>query len=152
MQSISGVLPGMAQPPVTAAGVNEAPKVQRPENEPQERLREPVMDEYVPEEKREPSGRYWLGRDEDGTPKIYFDAPERDEKPDGEAESCTCSTDKVDREIEQMKTKQAELERQLDTETDSTRISEVERKLAQIERALSQKDNDTYRRRHAVFS
>ncbi len=31
------------------------------------------MDEYVPEEPQEPSGRYWTGRDETGQPKIYFD-------------------------------------------------------------------------------
>ena len=34
----------------------------------------PVADEYVP---KEPSGRYWIGRGEDGRPKIYFDGPER---------------------------------------------------------------------------
>ena len=79
MQSISGINSGAAQPSVPVAGVDELKKVQRPEDETQSRYQKPVMDEYVPEEKPEPSGRYWLGKDEDGKPKIYFDAPERAE-------------------------------------------------------------------------
>ena len=41
----------------------------------------PVQDEYVPEgeKKRESYGRYWLGKDKDGSPKIYFDDPEADD-------------------------------------------------------------------------
>ena len=77
MQSISGINSGAAQPSVPIAGVDEPKKVQRPEDETQSRYQKPVMDEYVPEEKPEPSGRYWLGKDEDGKPKIYFDDPKR---------------------------------------------------------------------------
>ena len=36
----------------------------------------PVKDEYLPEEKREPCGRYWLGKGQDGNPKVFFDGPE----------------------------------------------------------------------------
>ena len=77
MQPISGAIPGAAQSPISAAGVKEPSKVLRPEDEAQGRPLKPVMDEYSPEEKQEPSGRYWLGKDEDGQPKIYFDDPER---------------------------------------------------------------------------
>ena len=75
MMPISGVNAGAIRPLTTAEKVLGAPKVQKSEEE-DRRLR-PVMDEYVPEEPREPSGRYWMGRDEDGQPKIYFDDPER---------------------------------------------------------------------------
>ena len=72
MQSISGINFGAVQPSVPLAGVEEPKKVQRPEDETQSRYQKPVMDEYVPEEKTEPSGRYWLGKDEDGKPKFYM--------------------------------------------------------------------------------
>ena len=70
MQSISGINSGAARPSVPIADVDEAKKVQRPEDETQLRHQKPVMDEYVPEEKPEPTGRYRLGKDEDGKPKI----------------------------------------------------------------------------------
>lgn len=49
---------------------------------PSESPLKPVKDEYVPEgeKKREPYGRYWLGKDENGGPKIYFDGPEAAEE------------------------------------------------------------------------
>ena len=179
MQPISGLAPGAAQSPAAVSGVKEAPKVQRPEGKEQSCPLKPVMDEYVPEKPQEPSGRYWLGKDADGQPKIYFDDPEQaadapekqDKLPDVDnpeqdkgvdgserkasgdrAESCTCNTDNVDREIEKLKKKQEELERQINSETDDTKVKELEKKLAQVESELSQKDNDTYRRQHATFS
>ena len=179
MQPISGLIPGAVQSPVTVAGVKEPPKIQRPEDEAPRRSLKRAMDEYVPEEKQEPTGRYWLGKDENGQPKIYFDDPEQavgqseksDEPPNADApgqskdtegsdkkdsgdkaESCTCSTDQVDREIEKLKKERAELERQINSETDDTKIKELEKKLSQIESELRQKDNDTYRRQHSTFS
>ena len=179
MQPISGLAFGAAQSPASVRGVKEIPKVQQPEGKEQNRSLRPMMDEYVPEEKQEPTGRYWLGKDENGQPKIYFDDPERaadnSEKPSelpeadaperdrsaedperkasgDKAESCTCNTDNVDREIEKLKKRQEELERQINSETDDTKIKELEKKLAQVESELSQKDNDTYRRQHATFS
>ena len=166
MQSISGINSGAAQPSVPIAGVDEPQKVQRPENETQSRYQKPVMDEYVPEEKPEPSGRYWLGKDEDGKPKIYFDAPDASDASDGDkgaegpeksgsdkdGQSCTCNTDKVDREIEKLKKQKQELEHQINRETDESKIEDLKAKLEQIERELSQKDNDTYRRQHAVYT
>ena len=67
-------------------------------------------------------------------------------------EQCTANTDQVDREIERLKKQKEALERQIDVQTDDVKIKELERKLDQVERELAQKDNDTYRRQHAVFS
>ena len=77
MMPISGVTSGAAQPLPGVDKVLGVPKVQKPEEETAGRPLKPVMDEYVPEEKQEPSGRYWMGKDEDGQPKIVFDDPER---------------------------------------------------------------------------
>ena len=77
MMPISDVNTGAVQPLATAEKVLGASKVQKTEEESQGRQPKPVMDEYVPEEPQEPSGRYWMGKDEDGQPKIYFDDPER---------------------------------------------------------------------------
>ena len=175
MMPISGVNTGAVQPLTTAEKVLGASKVQKPE-EAQSRRLKPVMDEYVPEEPQEPSGRYWMGRDEDGQPKIYFDDPERAanapkqpedtpeaEEPDpagqgakgpeGEKDKDEVwegNSDKVDREIEKLKKKQQELEQRRNTETDEAKIKDLERQLAQVERELKQKDNDTYRRQHTT--
>ena len=176
MMPISGVNTGAVQPLTTAEKVLGASKVQKPEEEAQGRQLKPVMDEYVPEEPQEPSGRYWMGRDEDGQPKIYFDDPERAanapkqpedtpeaEEPDpagqgakgpeGEKDKDEVwegNSDKVDREIEKLKKKQQELEQRRNTETDEAKIKDLERQLAQVERELKQKDNDTYRRQHTT--
>ena len=173
MQSISGINSGAAKPSVPIADVDEPKKVRRPEDETQSRHQKPVMDEYVPEEKPEPSGRYWLGKDEDGNPKIYFDDPERaEDAPDASdasdldrsaegpeksgsdknGQSCTCNTDKVNREIEKLKKQKQELEQQINRETDESKIEDLKAKLAQIEKELSQKDNDAYRRQHATYT
>lgn len=151
MQSISGINSGAAQPSVPIAGVDETKKVRRPEDETQSHRQKPVMDEYVPEEKPEPSGRYRLGKDEDGKPKIDFDGPEKSGS-DKDGQSCTCNTDKVDREIEKLKKQKQELEQQINRETDESKMEDLKARLAQIEKELSQKDNDTYRRQHAVYT
>ena len=178
MMPISGVNNGAVQPLTTAEKVLGASRVQKPEEESQGRQPKPVMDEYVPEEPREPSGRYWVGKDEDGQPKIYFDdrsraedaakqpegTPEAEEPdpagqgakgPEGKkdkGETWECNTDKVDREIEKLKKQQQELEQRLNTETDAAKIKALERQLAQVEQELKQKDNDTYRRQNAVYT
>ena len=151
MQSISGINSGAAQPSVPIAGVDETKKVRRPEDETQSHRQKPVMDEYVPEEKPEPSGRYRLGKDEDGKPKIDFYGPEKSGS-DKAGQSCTCNTDKVDREIENLTKQKQELEQQINRETDESKMEDLKAKLAQIEKELSQKDNDTYRRQHAVYT
>ena len=153
---ISGIMPNAVQGSIAPAAVREQPQASQPEQQ------KPVTDEYLPEQRRDPSGRYWPGRDEDNKPKIYFDAPEQEKapetagankKPDGDkAESCTCNTDKVDREIEKLKQKLERLEQQYNAETDAAKRRELEQKLAQVKSELSQKDNDAYRRQHASFS
>ena len=178
MMPISGVNTVAVQPLTTAEKVLGASKVRKPEEEAQSRQLKPVMDEYVPEEPREPSGRYWMGKDEDGQPKIYFDDPERaadaprqpEDAPEAEepkqasqgakspegkkdkGETWECNTDKVDREIEKLKKKQQELEQRLNTETDEAKIKDLEHQLAQVEQELKQKDNDTYRRQNATYT
>lgn len=178
MMPISGVSTGAVQPLTTAEKVLGASKVQKPEEEAQDRRLKPVMDEYIPEEPQEPSGRYWMGKDEDGQPKIYFDDPERaadaprqpEDAPEAEEpkqagqgakgpegkknkdETWECNTDKVDREIEKLKKKQQELEQRLNSETDEAKIKELEHQLAQVEQELKQKDNDTYRRQNAAYT
>ncbi len=177
MEPVSGMISGAIPSPSTAADIKAPPRVQRPEEQTRGGPKVPARDEYVPEEKQEPSGRYWLGQDEDGQPKVYFDAPERaadgpeqrDGLPDAggpgknkgaderkasgdKAEKCTGNTDRVDREIEKLKRKREELERQIDSETDAAKIEGLKKKLAQVEGELRQKDNDAYRRQHAVFS
>ena len=77
MMPISGVNTGAVQPLTTAEKAPGAFKVQKPEEASQGRQPKPVMDEYIPEEPQEPSGRYWMGKGEDGQPKLYFDDPER---------------------------------------------------------------------------
>ena len=176
MMPISGVSTGAVQPLTTAEKMMGASKVQKPEEEARDRQLKPVMDEYIPEEPQEPSGRYWMGKDEDGQPKIYFDDPERaanapkqpEDTPEAEEpnpagqgakgperekdkdEVWEGNSDKVDREIEKLKKKQQELEQRLGTETDEAKIKDLERQLAQVERELKQKDNDTYRRQHTT--
>ena len=174
MMPISGVNTVAVQPLTTAEKVLGASKVQKPEEEAQGRQLKPVMDEYLPEEPQEPSGRYWMGRDEDGQPKIYFDAPERAADAPGQPEDAPeaeepkqagqgakgpegkkeevweGNTDKVDREIEKLKKKKEDLEQRLNTETDEAKIKDLERQLAQVDRELKQKDNDTYRRQQTT--
>ncbi len=47
----------------------------------------------------------------------------------------------ADREIENLKRQKAALEQQLRSETDSSKIKELEKKLERIERTLDQKEN-----------
>ena len=176
MMPISGINTGAVQPLAAAEKVPGASKIQKEEEE--VRPLKPTMDEYVPEEPREPSGRYWLGKDGDGQPKIHFDDPERtadapqkpgadvpEEEPDPtdqavkgpekkerKEERWEGNTDKVDREIKELKQKKKELESRLRTETNEAQAEALEKELANVERELSQKDNDSYRRQHTVFS
>lgn len=82
----------------------------------------PLRDEYVPEDR---------GRGE---------------------ERCTANTDKVDRELRELRAKREKLEARLSSETDEVKIRELERALSQVESELRRKDNDAYRRRHTVFT
>ncbi len=110
-------------------------------------------DEYISSEQsgRKPSGLYHMGKDENGNPKVMYDDPK---KADGaEPEEVTGNTDAVDREIEKLKKEKQQLEQQIKAASrDEEKTRELEKKLAQVESELSQKDNDTYRRQHAVIT
>lgn len=120
-----------------------------------------AKDEYVPSENDEPIGLYRLSEDEDGNPIIDFDKasdgrdvqPESSEKddPDKKTESCTCNTDKVDREIKRLKEKQEQLEQRLRS-AEGEAARQLEKQLESVSAELLQKDNDAYRRQQAVFS
>ena len=121
-------------------------------------------DEYISSEKSgsKPSGLYRLGQDENGNPKVMYDDPKREakakdvqpkEEPAKKAEKCTTNTGNVDREIEKLKEEKKQLEQQIKAAAgDKEKVKVLEKKLAQIEGQLSQKDNDTYRRQNAVVS
>ena len=121
-------------------------------------------DEYISSEKSssKPSGLYRLGQDENGNLKVMYDDPKRaakakdvqpKEEPAKKAEKCTTNTDNVDREIEKLKEEKKQLEQQIKAAAgDKEKAKVLEKKLAQIEGQLSQKDNDTYRRQNAVIS
>ena len=137
-------------------------------------LNEPVeipvpKDEYISSEEsdRRPSGLYRLGQDENGNPKVLYDDPnkpvhkpvnkpanaEKDSSAKASEEKCTGSTDQVDREIKKLKEEKKQLEQQIQSAFgDEEKRKELEKKLAQVESELSQKDNDTYRRQHSVFT
>lgn len=165
MEAISSSTPGTVGL-AALTGAKAPPEARQPEKACRRPV-EPAMDEYIPERPREPSGRYWLGRDEEGRPRVCFDDPERaadapgapeqgrgpEKKAAGKGEgTCTGDTSKVDREIRRLKQRRAELRQRLNAETDEAAVRKLERKLAQVEGELRQKDNDAYRRQHTQFS
>ncbi len=102
------------------------------------------QDEYVSSEKStaKPMGLYRNG---------YFDDPKKADH--RIREKCTTNTDKVDREIQKLKEVKQQLEQQIRSAFGNEKeIRELEKKLAQIESELSQKDHDTYRRQNAEIS
>lgn len=127
-----------ARPMAAAGGIPGTPRPRQAGEEAPNRPPEPVTDQYVHREKPEPSGLYRLGSSGEGQPRLYFDGPETPGSPERDAqagapekggpaqkaERCTGDTGAVDREIEQLKQRRAELERQLDAETDGARAQE----------------------------
>lgn len=112
----------------------------------------PRRDEYVPEEKteRQAIGLYRIEPDADGTPRAVFDAPE--DAPEPKTERCTADTGNVDREIEKLKAEKEKLQQQLRAADNPQEAAKLQQRLASLEGELAQKDNDTYRRQHTVFS
>ncbi|MDE6710405.1 MAG: hypothetical protein K2J76_07935, partial [Oscillospiraceae bacterium] len=104
---------------------------------------------------------YKLSEDEDGNPIIDFDKAEdgrdvspeksKNDDPEKKTESCTCNTDRVDREIKQLKEKQEQLEQRLRS-AEGEAARQLEKQLESVSAELALKDNDTYRRQQAVFS
>jgi len=70
---------------------------------------------------------------------------------DKASQTTTMDTNNVDREIEKLKNKKAQLEQQLYS-VGETKKKELEQELRQVEAELAQKDNDAYRRHNAVVS
>ncbi|MCM1467997.1 MAG: hypothetical protein NC086_07595 [Alistipes sp.] len=115
------------------------------------------QDEYISREKADntPTGLYRLGQDENGSPRVLFDDPSKAKNADKEnkTEKCTSDTDKVDREIQKLKEEKEQLEQQLKAALgNDKKTAELNRKMEAVEKELSRKDNDTYRRQHAVIS
>ncbi len=109
-------------------------------------------DEFIRSEKsgKESAGQHREGGNGNGKePKVSGNNQGK------RAEKCEGNTDKVEREIKKLKEKKQQLEAQIQSASasgDEKKIRELEKKLAQVEQELRQKDNDTYRRRHTVFS
>jgi len=68
-------------------------------------------------------------------------------------QSKTVNTDQVDREIKMLKEEKKQLEQKIKMMADDEKkVKDLQMKLAQVEGELLQKDNDAYRRQHAVVS
>ncbi len=125
-------------------------------------------DRYAPQEKGETAGLYRLAKDEEGNPVILFDDPKAAEKEKAareeeaaEAEekkaeeekaqesATTIDTDRVDREIEELKEQVEELEQRLNLGGSLVDAEEVQQELTFAKIELHLKDNDTYRRANA---
>lgn len=132
-------------PSVREASAAQAARPEQKEAAPA-RAAAPDYDEYVPEDKTglEHSGFYEPVSGEDGL-GLRFDAPE------DEAEQTTTNTDRVDRELEKLRAEQEKLSGQLCTASPGD-AEKLQKRLSQLENELRQKDNDAYRRAHAVIS
>lgn len=118
-------------------------------NQPTSKTAPASRDEYLHEPPVEASGLYRLEPDENGKPRVIFDNPEMSDA----GGKCTVNTDRVDREIQQLKEKKEQLEQQIRAAAgDEEKTKKLEQKLAQIEQELCQKDNDSYRRQNASVS
>lgn len=127
-------------------------------------------DEYISSGKsgKKPSGLYRMGQDENGNPKIVFDAPQKAEEseseqaagtklkglPDNDRVKVTVGNmDKVKKEIEKLKEEKKQLEQQLNmAEGNEQKTKELEAKLAQVEAELSVKDTAEYKKQHAEYT
>lgn len=152
--SLSGTanLPNHVHSPGAASDIQEPSRLEPADPAAQKGSAPANTDRYTPGEKPDGTGRYWPGTDENGKPKICQDSP-KENAPQKDAEQrCTVNTDRVDREIEKLRQERQALERQLRSETDETKRQTARQRLEQVERELSQKDNDAYRRRNAVYT
>lgn len=72
---------------------------------------------------------------------------------DDGTEECVTNTDKVDREIENLRKKAALLKQQLSAASkDEEKTEELKKKLAAVQEELNRKDTDSYRRQNASIS
>jgi len=126
-----------------------------------------LRDYYAPEEREEGAGLYRMVRDEEGNPVLVFDDPKaaekekaaREEEAEAEekkaeeekarTETTTINTDRVDREIEELKEEVEDLEQRLHYGGTMVDKEKVEQQLTFAKIELHLKDNDTYRRANA---
>ncbi len=120
--------------PMNTAEHSSEAKEKAPEQTPQNR------DKYVPSEKDEPIGIYCVSHDENGNPRIS-----------SYSDTVTANTNKVDREIKNLREKQKALIQKLRTADEDT-SSELKRELEQVNAELAQKDNDNYRKKNTSFT
>lgn len=143
-------------PTDTTQKINSVKSPER-SSEPDAKAPEKVLDnrdEYVPSEEKEPIGLYGVAPDENGEPRISFDKAEDksdDNTDEPKEENVTGNTDKVDREIKNLRNKAQMLSRKLRSADEST-AADIRRELEQVNAELAQKDNDEYRRQHTVFT
>ena len=65
-------------------------------------------------------------------------------------EKCTTNTDAVDQELKGLRQEKQQLMQKLRLSINPGEARELERQLQNIERQLTEKDNDAYRRQHAA--
>lgn len=115
-----------------------------------------IQDEYIhTDTSKQATGLYKLDYAAEGTPTISFDNPRKkieDNQETKQTENCTGNTDKVDREIKQLKEEKKQLEQRLHSVLNPQKAADLEKQLTKVEQELQQKDNDVYRRQHTVFS
>ena len=125
-------------------------------------------DEYISSGNadRKPSGLYRLEQDENCNRKILYDDPRKAEhsRERGRSEGISnesqepvkkaqVNTDRADREIERLKEEKMRLEQQIRAAADDEeKVTEIRKRLAQIESELSRKNNDTYRMQNSTKS
>ena len=106
-----------------------------------------TRDTYTPEETPLSMGIY----DKDGktdSPKASAPAGKS-----AEEKTATANTDEVDREIEKLKKKKAQLKQEIAQTKDAPdKQEDLKKQLSQVEEELRRKDNDAYRRQHAKIT
>lgn len=74
-------------------------------------------------------------------------------KSDDKDTSTTTNTDSVDAEVEKLKKRRAQLQKQLqDAEGDESQRKNIEKQLAQLDAEIILKDSDAYRKQNATYS
>ena len=159
-------------------GPNEAPGVTAAAGSDEGGLRGELRDRYAPEDRSGKAGLYRMAKDEEGNPVLLFDGPEKatqekteaageseeaeaeekaaaqkeaaqeKEAEESESKSTVTNTDRVDRELQQLRDEAEDLARKLRTAT-GDEAERLQQKLTLAKIELRIKDNDTYRRAHA---
>ncbi len=127
-------------------------------------IRGELRDRYAPEKPTKGAGLYSMGKDEDGNPVLRFDSPDKakeaakeeqaarqaaEEREEERAKPRTVTnTDRVDRELQELREEAEELAQKLRTATGKEAES-IQQKLTLAKIELRIKDNDTYRRANA---